>query len=340
MGSYYGHVVPGLVIAGWGSVWLVLTLIAHLYAGHRRRERGATRNNLRALRWEDGYRHKSWLPFPCAPRLPIEPMCKILLASLGMFVELFVDLANNETSFYWRPTNVLRHKSPQVEKAQHATMYSFFILSGIMDLVTMGGCCRFPKKTGQIMFALALWMQGTLFMFHAGGHRMVDARVHFILALAVYGVAIAATVRILYATKTFVNLVLSVSLIFQGTWLAAIGFILYGPNRKWWVAEPASQSSSEHVFAMIASLMAAWHLLCIVVGVLVLWGVVMTLSHCGIKVLLPLVHVPGVPTSLKDRLNNAARASQTEVLYEHAKLMERGAEDADVTIKEIGSTED
>ena len=322
MGSYYGHVVPGLVIAAWGIAWLFLTFVAHLHSKRSRSDRDAGRNDLGSLRWVDGYKHRSWLPLPCAPRVPIEPVCKICIASLGMFVELFVEMANHETTFYWHVTNIF-HRPPGVEKAQHATMYSFFILSGIMDLVTMGGCCRFPKKTGQIIFALALWVEGTLFMFHTGGRSMLDSRVHFILALTIYGAALAATARIVHPTKVLVNLVLSVSLIFQGTWLVAIGFFLYGPNKMWWVAE--NDMSNEHDYVMLASLMAAWHLLCIVVVVLFLWGVVMTLSHCGIKVLLPLVHVPGVPASLKDRLHSAARASQSEdVLYERTGLMERG----------------
>lgn len=341
MGSYYGHVVPGLIIAFWGVAWLILTIVAHLKTEQRRKGSGARRNDLRALRWEDGYKHKSWLPFPCAPRLPIEPILKVFLAVLGMFVELFVDMANHDTTFYWYVTNVFAQPN-DVDKAQHATMYSFFLLSGIIDLVTMGACCRFPKKTGQLVFALALWMEGSLFLFHTGGKGMLEARIHFILSLSVCGIALAATARVFFGTKVFVNLVLSVCLLFQGTWLVAIGFILFGRNKLWWRTGSITKDPElEHKYAMIASMIAAWHLLCIVTVVLVLWGVVMTLSHCGIKVLLPLVHVPVLPACFKERLTSAAKASQADdVLYERAKLMERATADLDTTTKETESKGD
>ena len=103
----------------------------------------------------------------------------------------------------------------------------------------------------------------------------------------------------------------------------AIGLTLFGDNRLWWAA--AEGTRHEHEYVMLASMMAAWHLFCIVVVILLLWGVVMTLSQCGCKMLLPSVHVPALPACLKKRLKRAAEASQAEnVLNEHAKLIENG----------------
>ena len=162
-------------------------------------------NNLKALHWEDSYKHKSWLPKPCVPQLPHEPICKSFSASLGMFVELFIELKNHKTTVYWQLVNIFQ-QPPAAEKVQHCTTYSFFLLSSIMDLVTMGTSCRFLKKTGQILFACALCMGGTLFLFHIGRWTTVDAR-HFILSLSFYGVALTPT--IFFSTKVFVTLILS-----------------------------------------------------------------------------------------------------------------------------------
>lgn len=331
MGGYPGHVVPGLVVGFWGSAWLVLTFIAHLKQ-RRKVSGGARRNDLRALRWEDGYKHYSWLPFPCAPRVPVEPILKIFLSVVGMIFELLLEKPSHEPTFRWQVTGAF-NQPPEVEKAQHATMYSFFILSGVIDLVTMGACCHFPRKTAQLVLALALWVEASLFMFHIGGRPMLDARIHYILALAIYAGALAATARVYFPTKVLVNLALSVSFIFQGSWLVAIGLILYGDNRLWW--EAGQGTEHEHEYAMLASMMAFWHLFCIVTVVLVLWGLVMTLNSCGIKGLLPLVHVPALPSCLKERLQRAAEATRTkDVLYEHARLMENGKADrSDVTVE-------
>ena len=179
----------------------------------------------------------------------------------------------------------------------------------------------FPKKMGETLIALALWVEGVLLTIHLSTNGLSMRSVggmYFILTLSVYGGALAATATIFISMKVFVNLVLSVSLIFQGTWLVAIGFILqYGPSKMWlWWAENGMTLSMEDQQARftLTSLMAAWLLLCIVTVALMLWDLIVTLNHCAcnIKVLLPMIKVPGQPACFKEQLSNIAAASQTE----------------------------
>ena len=204
----------------------------------------------------------------------------------------------------------------------------------------------FPKKMGETLIALALWVEGVLLTIHLSTNGLSMPSVggmHFILTLSVYGGALAATATIFIPMKVFVNLVLSVSLIFQGTWLVAIGFILqYGPSKMWlWWAENGMTLSIEDQQACftLTSLMAAWLLLCIMTVALMLWDLIVTLNHCScnIKVLLPLIQVPGQPACFKEQLSNIAAASQTEEVllqYECIELMKRSVVvdvDVDVT---------
>ena len=54
-------------------------------------------------------------------------------------------------------------------KLQHITMYSAFLLSGIIDVLSL--VIKFPHHTSQIFAALAFWIEGILFLFP---HRVSD----------------------------------------------------------------------------------------------------------------------------------------------------------------------
>ena len=274
MGSFYGHLVPGLVLAFYGSWWLIFSLLTHFklskiasWSDSRRR------NDIHVHRWTKALKERSWIPIACAPRLPAESILKILLCSVGLFIELFVDMTNNETQLIWKVVNLGSHPI-SVEKTQHATMYSFFILSGIMDLESLCNVCLLPKRTSKVLFALAFWMEGMLFYFHTGGRTMLDSNIHFILTMAVFVCVLSISLRVFYPSNTFLNVAFSLGLLFQGTWLMQAAFIIFGNNRDWWRV-------NDHEDVMFAYLIAAWHVLCIIVVTLLLWLLVRLLDQWG-----------------------------------------------------------
>jgi hypothetical protein len=213
---------------------------------------------------------------------------KISLAGFGMFIELFVDMTKDETQLIWDVVN-LSTRPFIVEKPQHATMYSFFILSGVMDLVTMCGHCQLPGhgKTSKILFSLAFWMEGILFYFHTGGRAMLDSRIHLILTLGVFVCAIGSAFRVVRGSSIWINVLLALGLLFQGTWLCQAAFIIFGSNKDWW-------DINGHEDAMFVSLIAAWHVLCIVVATLLLWTCILLINKWGYILVKPCVRcLPG-----------------------------------------------
>ena len=277
MGGYYGHIVPGIVISFYGFYWVLLSLVSHFYEKNTRDKREGwterTRNNKRLKRWRHAFENYSWLPFVCSPRLPVEPLGKIVLSAVGFFIEIFLEL-NAQGQFYWHVAQFTHHPVDP-EKIQHATMYSFFFLSGIVDLVNMCQCCELPKKTGKVIFALAFFVEGSLFLLHtsSAAHSLVNVRVHNLIAVCALLCAIGAGLRVFKGREVFVNLFFSVSLLFQGTWLSQASFTLYIYRDLWAV--------NHHQDVMYISVIAMWHLLGAVVFALTMWFVVWVAFKCG-----------------------------------------------------------
>ena len=277
-GEFYGHIVNGIVISFWGFFWVLSSLVSHFYEKNTFDKRGDEwteryRNNKRLKRWRYAFENYSWLPFVCSPRLPVEPLLKIVLAGMGFFSELFLEL-NAQGQFYWHVSNFTHHPVDP-GKIQHATVYFFFILSGIVDLVIMCQCCELPKKTGRVIFTLAWFVGGSLFLLHtsAAQHSLVIIRVHNVIAVGGLLCAVGAGLRVFRGRDVFANLFFSVSLLFHGTWVTQASFTLYVYDDLW--------DMNHHHDVMYISVIAMWHLLGAVVFTLTMWFVVWLAFKCG-----------------------------------------------------------
>ena len=169
MGSYEGHVLAGAFLIIFGLWWTVGTNLNYFYGrGVSTRQVQQSRN---AQKREHELNKRSWLPFPCWPRFTIEPFLKVLLPLVVVFVELLVDRVPvneadassdlNETGtvatklgFSPVDLSVTDSDAYPVERLQHANVHLFFVVSGIIDFVSM--VVHLPRKTGQISFPLPL----------------------------------------------------------------------------------------------------------------------------------------------------------------------------------------
>ena len=284
MGSYEGHVLPGVFFIIYGLWWTVGTNLNYFYGrGVSSRQVQQSRN---AQKREHELNKRSWLPFPWWPRVAIEPFFKVFLPLIGMFCELLfsgvpvneadASLQLNETGTVatkigFSPVDLYEPDSDAypVERLQHATMYSFFVVSGFIDFVSM--VVRLPKKTGHIFLSLAFGIEGLIFLFHVGGREMLDVRIHTILVCAIAVCCIAAAARIYSVTNLFINSLLCFGLILQGTWFIQAAEVLYGHYADKW-------HSSNHHDSMLIALIAAWHVLGIALFLLIVWFVARLIS--------------------------------------------------------------
>jgi hypothetical protein len=272
MGGFPGHLVPGIVLTFYGVCWTILSLANHFYAKKRRRERGrhelekGTSTRLKKTgfeKWEHAIDSYSWLPFPCAPRVPVEPVCKIVFTFIGMFIELLLEL-DKQGHFYWFVSDFTTHPVDP-EKIQHATMYAFFFLSGIVDLIVMCNGCEIPRKAGKVLFSVAFLAEGSLFLFHTSHmqHSLLNLRVHLLLGVGGLSCGIAAALRVFKGRNIFINLFFSLSLSFEGTWLLQAAYTLYVYGDLW--------HGNNYMDVMYISVIALWHVLGGMVFTLLMW---------------------------------------------------------------------
>lgn len=270
MGSLIAHVIGGitfLVYGGWwifASFWLYLTTTLKI-------------NSRQTGKYADvNIKSKSYIPVPGCPRVPIEPILKIILGTVQMIIEEFFKNSPNEDGtdhVTVVPWSMYKDDGSfkGLVKLHHMTVNLCFIASGIIDLVSL--CIQYPKHTSQLFLSLALLAEGVLFYFHLEDRDSLDVILHQLLVAAIGISFISAVLRMYCATNVLVNATLALSLTLQGTWLIEIGVILYGPS-QW-----DNENHNNRMFVMASFI---WHLMLIGVGMFIFYTLLMiALKYCN-----------------------------------------------------------
>ena len=117
-----------------------------------------------------------------------------------------------------------------VGKLHHILMYGGFMLSGIVDLLSI--CVKFPRQTSMLFLTLAFGVEALLFSLHTLGRDTFNVEVHFLLLLSILSCVVFTFLRNLYATSIIVNLGVGSSILLQGVWFIQGGYILLGGLRE------------------------------------------------------------------------------------------------------------
>lgn len=134
----------------------------------------------------------------------------------------------------------------------HICLYSTFVLSGVVDLISLR--VNLPRATSQLFLCFAFYSEAVLFSFHTHGRDLFNNTVHYFLLIFVVACSVFATLRILNPRNLFFNVGLSASIILQGTHFIQAGWILYG-GIDW------NLKSRENVKLITA--LSIWHLFCV-----------------------------------------------------------------------------
>lgn len=298
MGSLAGHVLPGSLFLVFGVWWVLISIWSHLHRVCSSRDsRGKQRRDSTATTyWEYKQDHdlsrKSWLPQAFCNRFPLEPVVKIILPIIGVIAEAFLDEVSDDEGNRHLVFHVYRVRDDDgsfnnLGKLHHITMYSAFILSGVIDLTSL--FIRFPKHTGQVFFSLAFCVEGILFYFHTASGMPLSAQVHGILTAGVFACALFAFLRVFRAMSLLVNIGLASAIIFQGTWFIQAGFILYPPGKDWrWSSSEGEDpeegiDESEHNSRMFVAACVTWHVMGIALFILLVWTGMHVVLRSGIR---------------------------------------------------------
>ena len=103
-------------------------------------------------------------------KFPVEPLTKVVFAILGVIVEL---PASKATPLFDEKGEFV---PDHVDNYAHTAMYSFFGLTGVVDLVMVYKLLPLPPKFEYVVFSMAFWMEGLLFFFHQHGRDALNVR--------------------------------------------------------------------------------------------------------------------------------------------------------------------
>ncbi|XP_068137421.1 transmembrane epididymal protein 1A-like [Hyperolius riggenbachi] len=234
MGTFIGHISPGLAFLSFGLLyafrysWMVLNGCRDQYAPC---------NKPKQRFWK---------------ALPVEAVMKLIYSFMAVLAEFFFPPGVQKLRFFRSDDPEYRFQHPS--EWQHATMYGHFCLSGILDIVSQ--CClqkRCPLLE-QIGITAAFFITTLLLKFHGHGKEAVEVQVHYLLFITCAITCALMIVEIwqpnqrrLWFTKAWLVTV-------QGTWLLHAAFILYLPptGHSWDSSDPAN--------LMFLTTFYCWHL--------------------------------------------------------------------------------
>ena len=239
MGSFQGHLYPGLVFATLALWWTFQSLNRYF----------------RSLRTNTYF--KSSITYPCTclcgklKRWPVESIIKMVLVTLQFSVEMYNGIFRG--CYY--------------ACATHATMLFFFILgSGVEIMVHFK--VPLPKDIEYLANVLAVVIEGMMFKLHVEGTNELNVRVHSLLGYVIYACAIIGCLEMKYRHSLTVTICRFYFFFLQGTWLCQMALILYNPfpNAEKWKPDDRSQ---HHLVGM----MFAWHCAAVfLVMFIIIWG--------------------------------------------------------------------
>ncbi|XP_010294498.1 PREDICTED: transmembrane protein 45B-like [Phaethon lepturus] len=152
-----------------------------------------------------------------------EGAVKAFFALAGILVEQFVP-AGPHLQLYSPET----HSWTDLTRWHYTTMYLFFLLSGIVDVVSHSPL-KLPLGLDRLSLSVALCIEGLLFCFHDDGDAALDHHLHSLLAVAIFAGALCALLEVFLRDHIILETFRTSSFLLQGSWLWQIGFVLSPP---------------------------------------------------------------------------------------------------------------
>uniref|UniRef100_A0A8C6XEH1 Transmembrane protein 45A n=1 Tax=Naja naja TaxID=35670 RepID=A0A8C6XEH1_NAJNA len=227
MGNFKGHALPGSFFLLFGLWWSVKYPFRYLCQGRKNIYLGS-KAGFQRLEFTEG-------------------IIKVVFALIGMMAEQFVPdgphlkLYNNEKK-QW---NCLMNW-------QHATMYLFYGISGLVDIVTHSTNVL-PEALGRMMLSLAVFVEGFLFYYHIQGRSMLDFHVHQLLLITIFGGTLCIFLEVFFHNSIVLEMFRTSLCILHGSWFWQIGFVLYPPSGS------TEWNQVDHNNIMFLTMCYCWH---------------------------------------------------------------------------------
>lgn len=138
---------------------------------------------------------------------------------------------------------------------QHATMYAFYGVSGIVDILVRLRT-PLPPKTDYALLVLVTVVEGFLFKFHLHGRPPLDTEVHTFIVYVCVIQALFIALEMNNPRNVFLALGRAYCVVLQATWFLQVGFILHNPLPSavpWDVHDVRNMTLAASIFT--------WHML-------------------------------------------------------------------------------
>ncbi|KAL1482880.1 hypothetical protein MTO96_013386 [Rhipicephalus appendiculatus] len=155
MNNFVGHAVTGTFLFVFGTWWTFAAWLSYV-----RSRKNKQRYLCRCSYAVPGVNRK----------FSIEGMVKIISASVCIVADF---------------SRIFRHdRSLNAESIQHHSIYAFFLLSGVVDVMYNVGF-PFPPHADYAALLLAIASEGLMFHFHLQGKTLLNAQTHKLLVYTV-----------------------------------------------------------------------------------------------------------------------------------------------------------
>ncbi|XP_040858580.1 transmembrane epididymal protein 1A-like [Ochotona curzoniae] len=235
MGTFLGHLMPAFFFFFYCLYYSVLVSLALL-------------------------RKQRVLKLPLPPKekrrrwqlVPMEGVVKVVITTIGIVLEFFFPPGVNRLVIIdWKdPRRPFLFK----DNWHHITMYGFFLLSGVADIVSHSCRARPCVKLERAAEALAFYVLALMMASHLENKNSLEIRVHILFMVPVLVVAMVVSVEVwvpdqpqLWVLKAWMGLVLS-------SWLMQLSVLLYTPltGQPWRADNPTDLA--------FLSIFFCWHL--------------------------------------------------------------------------------
>uniref|UniRef100_A0A8C6YZ16 Transmembrane protein 45A n=1 Tax=Nothoprocta perdicaria TaxID=30464 RepID=A0A8C6YZ16_NOTPE len=198
MGNFKGHALPGSFFLLFGLWWSVKYPLKYLC----RKNKSACYLGSRA-----GFQRLEF----------VEGIIKAAFALIGMVAEQFVPDGPHLKLY-----NYEEQHWDHLMNWQHATMYLFYGISGLVDIVAHG-TNTLPVAVDRMVLSLAVFIEGFLFCYHLHGRAMLDVHVHQLLLFAIFGGAVCIFLEVFFRGSIVLEMLRTSLCILQGSWLWQVG---------------------------------------------------------------------------------------------------------------------
>ncbi|XP_053125946.1 transmembrane protein 45B [Hemicordylus capensis] len=243
MANFKGHALPGSFFILFGLWW---SLKSSLKYHSRKLNKNGHANRC--------FRHLD----------VIEGAVKFIFSVIGILAEQFVPDGPHLYLYSGEPRTWVK-----LMNWQHSTMYLFFAISGVMDMLTYYQD-QVPAGLDRLALSVAFFVEGFLFYFHVSHRPMLDQHIHSLLLNAIFGAAISTFIGVFMQHNIILDLFCSSLALLQGTWFWQIGFVLYPP-----LGGPEWQEE-DHSNVMFITMCFCWHY----AAAILITAVSYTLVHC------------------------------------------------------------